>query len=297
MSEHAAAKKLRSDGPLRALLDAHADSVVVVDARGDIVAHNFAFHRTFAAAETLIGRSIELLLAPTAPADHPLRTSSIVAALERAPRADNRVVFVRPWSAADSLPVEVTLGALPIGDATFVLLSLHDATARLEIERKLHHASTHDALTGLSNRALVEEARSALERRSDPFAVVIADVDGLKSVNDRHGHEAGDALIVAAGDAMRQAVTQSDDIVARLGGDEFALLLIDATQQRLDAAIAAVRAYVTQNAAHASPVLALSVGGAIRSGGETLARVMRRADEAMYRDKMARRAATSASRT
>lgn len=290
-----AASESEQDRVLRALLEAHADAVIVVDGGGRIVASNAVFDRKFAGEIPMNGASIERLLDPSAPADHPLRVASIGAALEGSPRADARVVFARAVGTAELRPVEVSLGAIVMGDVRLVLVTLHDATARLEVERKLYHASTHDALTGLSNRALIEEARSLIERRQEPFAVVIADVDGLKSVNDRHGHEAGDALIVAAGDAMRSAVTQSDDIVARLGGDEFALLLIDATEERLEAAMRAVRGYVSRRESGASPALALSVGGAIRSGRETLASVMRRADEAMYRDKMARRAATSAS--
>ena len=290
-----AANELQHDPILRALLEAHADAALVVDGDGRVVAHNAVFARNFANETTMLDRSIELLLDRSAPLDHPLRLASLGAVFTGGPRCDGRVVFARTLDGAALRPVEVSAGPVVTDRATLVLVTMHDATARLEVERKLHHASTHDALTGLSNRALIEEARAPIERRQEPFAVVIADVDGLKAVNDRHGHEAGDALIVAAGDAMRSAVTQSDDIVARLGGDEFALLLVDATEERLEAAMRSVREYVSRREAGSSPVLALSVGGAIRNGGESLARVMRRADEAMYRDKMARRAATSAS--
>ncbi len=283
----------------RALLDAHADALVIVDAAGAIVASNRAFGESIARGLAQPCASIDELVPADAAMDHPLRSSMLWQALEaHDARAGQRgVVLVR---SVDGLwPVEVSIGAAVIDGSRLALVALHDARARLEVERRLHYASTHDTLTALSNRAALEEMRGSIEQRRAPFAVVIADVDGLKAVNDKHGHEEGDVLIVEAADAMRCAVASGEDIVARLGGDEFALVLIDADEARLDDAIASVRSWVAQRALRrdAHPALALSVGGALRAGSETLARVMRRADEEMYRDKTARRGATSASRS
>jgi diguanylate cyclase (GGDEF)-like protein len=85
-----------------------------------------------------------------------------------------------------------------------------------------------DPLTGLGNRRLVEDAlvrMAAQSRRTgDGFAVVMIDLDRFKSVNDTHGHEAGDALLVAVADALT-AGTREYDVVGRRGGDEFIVLL------------------------------------------------------------------------
>jgi diguanylate cyclase (GGDEF)-like protein/PAS domain S-box-containing protein len=101
----------------------------------------------------------------------------------------------------------------------------HDITDRKEVEVKLRHHSTHDMLTGLYNRAFFEEELDRLARgRQFPLSIVMADVNGLKKVNDTLGHDAGDALLRSAARILLGAF-RAEDIVARFGGDEFIVLL------------------------------------------------------------------------
>ena len=97
--------------------------------------------------------------------------------------------------------------------------------ARLECEglRTLAHP---DALTGLPNRrGLQDRLAAALPQATPqrPLAVYLLDLDGFKPVNDQHGHDVGDALLVAVGQRLRQQL-RNGDVVARLGGDEFVVL-------------------------------------------------------------------------
>jgi diguanylate cyclase (GGDEF)-like protein/PAS domain S-box-containing protein len=103
------------------------------------------------------------------------------------------------------------------------------AFERRRAEELLVHAAMHDTLTGVANRAQFFERLGAvpvLDRRHQSRAVLYLDLDGFKSVNDTHGHAAGDLVLRTVTDRMLGAV-RSDDLVARLGGDEFAVLCID----------------------------------------------------------------------
>ena len=101
----------------------------------------------------------------------------------------------------------------------------HDITSRKEVEITLRHDSTHDMLTGLYNRAFFDEELERLAHgKMFPLSIVMADVNGLKTVNDTLGHEAGDNLIRMAARIILGAF-RAEDIVARIGGDEFAVLL------------------------------------------------------------------------
>ncbi|MFC7533690.1 putative bifunctional diguanylate cyclase/phosphodiesterase [Actinoplanes sp. GCM10030250] len=120
------------------------------------------------------------------------------------------------------LALVVTRQMLTIVDNTVLL----DRVA--EAQRRLHHQAYHDPLTGLANRALFRErlvlALDAYEHRGTPVAVIFADLDDFKLINDTFGHAIGDRVLDAVGERMRACV-RSTDLVARLGGDEFAVVI------------------------------------------------------------------------
>ena len=105
---------------------------------------------------------------------------------------------------------------------------LRDVTAAAEQEARMENMAFHDALTGLPNRRLLhdraKQAMAQAKRTGEKVAVVYLDMDGLKQINDRLGHQAGDAAIVHAANSLKTCVRESDT-VCRLGGDEFVLLL------------------------------------------------------------------------
>lgn len=163
--------------------------------------------------------------------------------------------------------------------------------AHQALQAEMLRQARTDPLTGLMNRrAFLEELSRRLDRLDRerlPGALLYLDLDNFKPVNDRLGHEAGDAALKAAAQLLRGAVRPTD-LVARLGGDEFALWLDGA-----DARIATRRAErlladAPLAMAHVSvgPDLPLtfSIGIAVREGGsgEALSHVMMRADTAMY---------------
>lgn len=106
------------------------------------------------------------------------------------------------------------------------------AVRQLQLEDELRDRSLHDALTGLANRSLFAEqlelAWADHQRHGRGLAVLAIDLDGFKTVNDRHGHLVGDQVLVAVAHRMQRCVRASDTL-ARLGGDEFAIILPDAS--------------------------------------------------------------------
>ncbi|EGV19643.1 EAL domain-containing protein [Thiocapsa marina] len=107
---------------------------------------------------------------------------------------------------------------------------ISDITALKEQERRLEHLALFDTLTALPNRRLLadrlNQAMAQTQRRGQRLAVGYLDLDDFKTINDRHGHEVGDGVLVAVAERM-QAVLREGDTLARLGGDEFAMVLID----------------------------------------------------------------------
>ena len=168
---------------------------------------------------------------------------------------------------------------------------IRDMTERKKADEQLRYLSTHDTLTGLYNRAFFEAETKRLERsRLFPVSIVMADVDGLKQVNDRLGHQSGDRLLRQTGQLLREAF-RTEDIVARIGGDEFAALLPQADMGAAAICLQRVRARTAAyNAAHASTPLSISLGMATTDANQDIALAMRQADEDMYEDKRTRRA-------
>jgi diguanylate cyclase (GGDEF)-like protein len=107
--------------------------------------------------------------------------------------------------------------------------------------RQLEEKANTDPLTGLYNRgyldAVMEEESKKQEEFDIPHAVVVADVNGLKKVNDQYGHEAGDAYLLKVTELFKENV-RSSDVVARTGGDEFVILLVDANHASAEQFIA-----------------------------------------------------------
>ena len=105
-----------------------------------------------------------------------------------------------------------------------------DITAIKEHQRQLEHIAHFDALTNLPNRLLLadrlQQAMAQAQRRGQHVAVAYLDLDGFKSINDRHGHSAGDQLLIHLATTMKDTLREGDTL-ARLGGDEFVAVLID----------------------------------------------------------------------
>jgi diguanylate cyclase (GGDEF)-like protein len=158
---------------------------------------------------------------------------------------------------------------------------------------ELARRAAHDPLTGLGNRRLFEQRLSLAIGDCAPggeaFAVLFFDIDNFKQINDRHGHESGDAALIAVGERLRGAIRQHDQAF-RLGGDEFAALLVPLEcRAQVDQAVSQITQALALPIRLPSAALAslqVSIGVAtFPDDGMEPQDLLRRADEAMYRQK------------
>jgi diguanylate cyclase (GGDEF)-like protein/PAS domain S-box-containing protein len=186
----------------------------------------------------------------------------------------------------DSFWTETTYTASRIGGEGRVLAVVRDITDRKEIENRLQYLSAHDSLTGLYNRLYFEtEFERLIKGRCYPISIINADLDGLKRINDRYGHGAGDELIKGAADLLGN-VFREGDVVARFGGDEFVVLLLGADEEKAFTAIELIRAAETEvNRDRGDKPIRFSLGCASASQPEEADTLLSLADMRMYEDK------------
>jgi diguanylate cyclase (GGDEF)-like protein/PAS domain S-box-containing protein len=189
--------------------------------------------------------------------------------------------------------VELMVSAIaePSGQITAYSVVARDSTERMRQAQELERLATTDPLTGACNRrSFLERAKADRARQlryGTHWSLAMVDADHFKRVNDVHGHDVGDAVLVALTRACEGTI-RSLDLFARLGGEEFAVLMpstsLDAAAklgERLRAAIQQMRV----PAADGPVQITASVGVASAASGEEVAAVLQRADRALYRAK------------
>jgi diguanylate cyclase (GGDEF)-like protein len=163
--------------------------------------------------------------------------------------------------------------------------------------------SMRDELTGLHNRRafqmLAEQQLRQAKRFRQGLSVLFADIDGLKAINDRHGHAEGDRAIAAVADVLRHTFRDSD-VVARLGGDEFVVLIPDGAPSSVEAAQTRVRERLDELNARGQLRAHLSVSFGLAmvedEAEASVDEIVARADHQLYVQKRLRRAAAPTTR-
>jgi diguanylate cyclase (GGDEF)-like protein/PAS domain S-box-containing protein len=169
-----------------------------------------------------------------------------------------------------------------------------DITVMKDHQRELEHIAHFDALTGMPNRVLLADRLSQAllqsQRRHKNLAVAFLDLDGFKSVNDHHGHDVGDRLLITLAQRMKAALREGDTL-ARIGGDEFVAVLVDLEES---SACEPILRRLLQAAAEPVEIdaavlqVSASVGVTLHpQDGSDADLLMRHADQAMYQAKQA----------
>lgn len=196
----------------------------------------------------------------------------------------------------ETFPAEISLAASTLDGEPVRLMVLTDLTERVAAESRLRAAAHYDALTELPNRVLLQDrlshALAMASRNQRLMALIVADLDGFKAVNDAHGHAAGDMVLREVARRFSACVRDADTL-ARVGGDEFVIVMPE-VMRREDAARLAMRVVNSMRAAIDIDGVRVAVGTSLGiaiypDDGVAIDTLFTRADAAMYASKQAGR--------
>lgn len=276
----------------RALVQGSSDVIAVLGPDGQL-------KYLSSASERLLGYPVDARVGAS-PFDHmhpddigPCR--DVLAALMASPGTEAEVVFRLMRKDGEWRRMEGTARNMLHDDAVQgVVVNYRDATDRLSLQEQLKHQAFHDSLTGLPNRALIQDRATQMLARSRrsarTCAALLIDLDRFKDVNDIHGHAAGDALLMLVAERLKPLL-RSSDTIGRLGGDEFVALVEGETLDPGPEAVAG-RILDVFKAPFDLPGISLSVTasvGVVEARHESFAELLRDADIALYQAKAAGR--------
>jgi diguanylate cyclase (GGDEF)-like protein/PAS domain S-box-containing protein len=285
-------QRLQEEKDLRlagTVFDSSQQGIIITDAEGVIVRVNPAYCRmTGYPPEELVGRNPRILQSGLHDKDFYRDMWAELILKERwqgevMNRRKNGERYIQ-WANIDAVRTEE-------GDLLYVGIT-SDISELVYTRERLAHLAYYDTLTSLPNRVLFQDrlnqAFNQARRDKEHFALILADMDNFKTVNDTLGHAAGDSLLVEVAKRLRASVREVDT-VARIGGDEFALILMR-TQGPEDAA--KVAANVVEILSRPYRVQGLEIAGGASLGvtfwpsdGDSPELLLKHADVAMYRAK------------
>lgn len=275
-----------SEDRLRLILDSTAEAIYGLDAEGRCTFCNASCLRVlgYPAPEALLGRNMHEAIHHSHQDGSPFPESACP--IYDAIRNGQGIHVAEDlfWR-ADGTSVEVSYHAYPQyrkGKLRGAVVSFMDITESKQVQARIHHLGTHDALTGLYNRPAFDEALRMAEREEwVPVSILFGDVNGLKLTNDIFGHEAGDRLLRTSADILMR-ICREEDTVARVGGDEFTVLLpFTGATGALQLRDRILKAFSETSVSGMR--CSISIGLATRTDGDTrLEEVLKKAEEEMY---------------
>lgn len=183
-------------------------------------------------------------------------------------------------------PVETMLTPIILNGRKVLHVLWRDISERKEMEQRLEYLSYHDHLTGLYNRRFfVEELKKKDIRENYPITVIMADVNGLKLVNDSFGHTKGDELLIKTAEVIKK-FCRSEDTVCRVGGDEFVVIMPKTTTREAEKIVHSIQANCSEEKV-ASIEISISFGYETKlSEDEDINEVLKKAEDYLYKRKL-----------
>ena len=273
-----------------AIVEGSNDAIFAVAADGTVVSWNAAAERLYGyGAEEVVGKRVLSLAGPG-------QDDALASAIERAMAGEATVGREAVQVRKDGVLLDVSFTVSTVrdrqGKVAGASVVARDISELVRYREQLRYIADHDPLTGAQCRRSFErdlsEQVGRAKRYGERAAVLVIDVDDFKSVNDRFGHPAGDAVLRSVADALRQRLRKTDT-VARLGGDEFGALIPYAGADEAAIVAADLRQAVAAISAGQGPLakvrLSISIGVALIDGSTSPSDVFLAADRAMYEDK------------
>ncbi|UMR32200.1 EAL domain-containing protein [Massilia sp. MB5] len=269
---------------LQAILDKAADAILTLASDGRLVSANAAAGRLFGyPAELMQGLELERLL----PLDEGHSAATLLRAIAGGASHEHQASGWR--SDGSSFPLAISVSEVELPDETLFVAILHDLTEQHRAQERIYRLAHHDPLTGLDNRLSLnlrlDQLLAQTRRAGGSAAVMFLDLDRFKKINDTHGHQVGDLLLVAVANRLRELMREIDTI-ARLGGDEFIVVTSGTVTPEAAGAIA-VRIVEALSQPYSLQGLTVHSGASVGlamfpSDGDDGGTLLRHADTAMY---------------
>lgn len=269
------------------------EGIIITDATGSIVEVNDAFSKiTGWSRAEIIGKNPRVFQSGRQDADF---YDKMWATLKREGYWEGEVWNRHKSGRTFAQTLSIAAVGNPNGQVLHYVALISDITLQKENEQRLRHLAHFDPLTGLPNRTLLadrlQQALAQSQRSGKLVAVALIDLDGFKAVNDEHGHDAGDTLLLTVSKRMRECL-RTEDTVARLGGDEFVVVMgalddREGIERPITRLLAAINTPVEVE--NATVTVSGSIGVSLYSQAATIEpdQLLRQADQAMYAAKQA----------
>jgi len=273
-----------SETRFKILFECAPDAYFLVDSKGNFVDENVAAEKLLGfGKKELIGKNfIDLKI--VSPQQVSLAAEILTKNGEGQSTGPDELIL----NAKDNSKIagEIRTLLVKIKDKPLILVIARDITARRKAEEQIRYLSFHDKLTGLYNRAYMEEEIERLDTdRQLPLSIIMGDSNGLKLINDTFGHAEGDKLLQKTAEVLKNC-TRKEDIVARWGGDEFLILLPRTTKEKTVMLVKRIKGKCIKANTKKIPVN-ISLGVAVKEKTtRKIENVIKEAEDDMYKNKI-----------
>ena len=282
-----------SEERYRSVAESAADAIICINASGSIYLWNKKAEAMFGyAASDVMGKKIHDLIVPEKYRERAYRGMETFPQTGMGPVVGKTIELTALRNDGTEFPIELTISAMNIRGEWHTSGIIRDITERKRFELQMVYLANRDPLTNLLNRRRFCEELEGWLAQTRRFeikgALLFFDLDNFKYINDSHGHQAGDKLLISIADLLRARLRETD-ILARMGGDEFAIILPHADVSLAESVANQIRELVLHHTSvegNYPPGITVSVGIAMFPGhADTAETLLTCADLAMYKAK------------